>query len=437
MILTRLCCISGIALIGLLLLWTPARAEEQAVEDLQEGVDSLVRQLSESMERNTLTTVAILDLVNLDLSVSNLGRYVTERSITALHKSGKFTVIERDLLERTLKKLNLTIQDLADPANIQLLARALNIQALVKGSVSDLGETVELNTRVVRAVDNAGAVVAVAQVSVRKDDQVAKLLGQAVLRRGATGAQPPTPTVPAGAQKEIKIDMGQGVVLEMVLIPAGEFDMGSPVKEANRKDNEQLHRVRITKPFYLGKYEVTQALWMVVMGENLSRFRNMKAPVMPVSWEDCQKFLARLNKMVEGGGFRLPTEAEWEYACRAGTQTAYSFGDDEEDLGEYAWYGANSGEQTQEVGKKKANAWGLYDMPGNVAEWCSDWYGKYEFTAGKVTVDPIGPGSGVARVLRGGSWGFIPWDCRSAYRFRYSPDSRYYFNGFRVALDLK
>ena len=169
--------------------------------------------------------------------------------------------------------------------------------------------------------------------------------------------------------KELTFDLGKGVKLEMVLIPAGEFLMGSPDSDKDAFPFEKpQHRVRITKPFYLGKYQVTQEQWEAVMGSNPSNFKGLKNPVETVSWEDCQKFLDKLNAKVgsKHGKFVLPTEAQWEYASRAGSTTRYYFGDDEKQLGEYAWYLPNSGSKTHPVGEKKPNAWGLYDMHGNL-----------------------------------------------------------------------
>jgi len=202
--------------------------------------------------------------------------------------------------------------------------------------------------------------------------------------------------------------------MEFVLIPAGSFLMGSP-DETGDGDEYPRHDVVISQPFYLGKYEVTQEQWEEVMGSNPSRFRGAKLPVETVSWKDCQVFLAKLAAKT-GRKFALPTEAQWEYACRAGTTTFWSFGDTNAAVDEFAWGKSNSGGQSHPVGGKKPNPWGLYDMHGNVSEWCADRYAKHTYSNG-VVVDPVGPtvqeGSAVCR---GGAWGDDPDLQRSAYR---------------------
>jgi formylglycine-generating enzyme required for sulfatase activity len=233
--------------------------------------------------------------------------------------------------------------------------------------------------------------------------------------------------------KILVIDLGGGVKMDFVLIPAGEFVMGSPSGEGSDKEHPQ-HQVRISRPFYLGKYEVTQEQWHAVMGSNPSQLKDPRNPVENVSWNDCQEFLKKLNSSVKGRYFRLPTEAEWEYACRAGSTTAYYFGDSASELGNYAWYLENAEHKPHPVGQKKPNAWGLYDMHGNVCEWCSDWYGPYE--SGKQT-DPVGLSSGYFRVLRGGSWdNGSPGTFRCAYLNGLVPVSRNDHSGFRVARTL-
>ena len=226
---------------------------------------------------------------------------------------------------------------------------------------------------------------------------------------------------------EEKEDLGKDVKLDLVLIPAGKFMMGSPASEKDRSDNETQHEVTLTKPFYMGKYEVTQEQWEAVMGNNPSEVKGAKLPVIDVSWEDCQEFIKKLNAKTSGG-YRLPTEAEWEYACRAGTSTAYSFGD--KITPKNANYPDSRIGKPVAVGSYKANTFGLYDMHGNLLEWCEDWYGDYP--AGALT-DPRGPATGKYHVLRGGC--FSLFNCRSSNR-NYAGAPGIQFNhivGFRLA----
>ena len=220
-----------------------------------------------------------------------------------------------------------------------------------------------------------------------------------------------------------------GVTMEMIWCEPGSFMMGSPLTEVGRFEDELIHPVTLTKGFWLGKYEVTQAQWESVMGENRSRFKGPDRPVDSVSWEDCQRFIRKVNAAL-GVAARLPTEAEWEYACRAGSGAAISGNGHLDDM---AWYDRNSGSQTHDVGKNQANAWGFYDMHGNVLEWCSDWFAKTE----GLSIDPQGPPSGSFRVLRGGCWFFYERDCRSAYRLKREPSIRNCIYGFRLACSGK
>ena len=241
------------------------------------------------------------------------------------------------------------------------------------------------------------------------------------------------------AQLAVGDPIENSIGMVLVPIPAGEFLMGSPETEPGRVDDEVQHQVTLTKPFLLGVHEVTQGQWQAVMGTTPWKGEKYVKegddyPATHVNWDDVVEFCRKLSEK-EGLEYRLPTEAESEYACRAGTTTAYSFGDDTSELGEYAWYNVNTFGAGQEyahtVGQKRPNPWGLYDMHGNVWEWCSDWYEDY--SSGSVT-DPAGPSSGSSRVLRGGSWSFDAEFCRSALRFRGNPSFRYYRYGFRVAL---
>ncbi len=253
--------------------------------------------------------------------------------------------------------------------------------------------------------------------------------------------------------KDLSLDLGNGVSLKLVHIPAGKFKMGNNDtppetikkvggKEEHLTDEYPAHEVTISKPFYMGIYEVTQAQWKAVMGtepwkgeQYVKEGPNYAATY--VSWDDAVAYCKKLSEK-EGKTYRLPTEAQWEYACRAGTKTMWSFGNDEKALGDYAWYeknAYNAGEKyAHQVGLKKPNAFGLYDMHGNVWEWCTDWYvpGSYSKTR---QADPVGPASGDARVQRGGGWSSAVKRCRSAARIGRSPsDYRGSYLGFRVVL---
>ena len=225
-------------------------------------------------------------------------------------------------------------------------------------------------------------------------------------------------------------------------IPAGTFLMGSPEGEEGRIDIEHQHKVTISKPFYMQTTEVTQGQWKEVMGtepwkgeDNVKEGDNY--PAVYVSWDDAVAYCKKLSEK-EGKTYRLPTEAEWEYACRAGTKTTWSFGDYEASLGDYAWYYGNAfnigDKYAHQVGLKKPNAFGLYDMHGNVEEWCHDYFGRNYYKQSPAQ-DPQGPASGSSRVLRGGSWYYSTRDTRSADRGRLGAD-RNDDVGFRLVREL-
>ena len=232
-----------------------------------------------------------------------------------------------------------------------------------------------------------------------------------------------------GPKKTESIDLGGGVKMEYVLIPAGSFLMGSDTDSSAEKP---VHKVTLTKPFYLGKFEVTQEQWEKVMGSNPSHFKGPKLPVENVTWDDCQSFLTKLQEKT-GRKFTLPTEAQWEHACRAGTTTKYSFGDSDTSLAEHGWFKSNAGSITHPVGEKKPNPWGLYDMHGNVWEWCADWYAT-TYPSGDAT-DPQGASSGSSRVLRGGAWYDYSVGLRSSFRIYLTPVVRFSLFGLRCVMD--
>ena len=218
--------------------------------------------------------------------------------------------------------------------------------------------------------------------------------------------------------------LGRGVELLLCAIPAGSFTMG------DSGEDEKQHHVTLTKPFWLGRTEVTQGQWQAVMENNPSEFEgDPNLPVEQVSWDDAQEFCKNLNMkslLPAGWQWALPTEAQWEYACRAGTTGPFS-GESLDDVG---WFDGNSGGKTHPVGTKKPNAWGFHDMHGNVWEWCADWYDNV-LPGGS---DPTGPDTGLLRVGRGGSWGVVDSGCRSAIRYWSTPGYRNSCIGFRVAV---
>jgi formylglycine-generating enzyme required for sulfatase activity len=247
---------------------------------------------------------------------------------------------------------------------------------------------------------------------------------QQIIAEVAREAAPTTP--------ELAPHITNSIGMEFVLIAAGTFQMGAL---DNIDDAQPVHQVTISQPFYLGKYAVTQGQWQAVTWPNPSQFKgDRNRPVEQVSWEDAQEFIRQLNVKEGGARYRLPTEAEWEYACRAGSTTAYSFGDDPRQLDAYGWYSRKSGGTPHPVGQLKPNAWGLYDMHGNVFEWVKDWYGEY--TPEPVT-DPQGPASGSRRVFRGGSWFDRASNCQSAYRIYAGPGDRRVDLGFRLLREAR
>ncbi|MEO5348204.1 MAG: formylglycine-generating enzyme family protein [Magnetococcus sp. YQC-3] len=228
------------------------------------------------------------------------------------------------------------------------------------------------------------------------------------------------------------------VGMKLIRVPAGQFVMGSDRRFDNEANSDEMpaHNVTISKPFCLGKYEVSQAEWTAVMGNNPSEFKGQTLPVQEVSWNLIQEFLKKINAKENTSDYRLPTEAEWEYAVRAGSKTIHHWGDSGKALGDYAWYGDDSGRtggRPHPVGSLKPNAWGFHDMMGNVWEWVADRY-QSDYYAKSPETDPQGPPDGPPlRVLRGGGWHDDPEHMRSAIRFYFSQSGRNNSLGFRLA----
>jgi formylglycine-generating enzyme required for sulfatase activity len=281
---------------------------------------------------------------------------------------------------------------------------------------------------------DAQALKALRQIWTRSPD-IQSVKSVSNLTEDTSSKSSPSLLVPPSRSPQILTETLPGnIKLEMVKIPAGSFTMGADEYD----DEEPKHQVKLQE-FYLGKYPVTQEQYQAVMGNDPSNFKDdPKNPVEKVSWDDAKEFCKKLNQLIAGKDFRLPTEAEWEYACRAGTQTRFYFGDDAAKLGDYAWYDENSGSKTHAVGQKKPNDWGLYDMSCNVWEWCEDpWHDSYANKPDNIknNGNVIWSSSNESRhVLRGGSWGSNSGVCRSADRNWGNAGGGDYGVGFRLVL---
>ena len=276
--------------------------------------------------------------------------------------------------------------------------------------------------------------------SVEKNRTYVLVLGQSGMASNQTyissvvsssPVQRPTSPSTTTSNDVLTIPVKDGINIEMVKVEAGTFMMGATSEMKDPYDNEKpIHQVTLTNDYYMGKYEVTQALWQAVMGSNPSYFKGDNLPVEKVSWNDCQEFISRLNGMT-GRKFRLPTEAEWEYAARGGKKSRGYQYSGSYNISDVAWCGGNSGSKTHSVGTKQANELGIYDMSGNVYEWCQDWKSSYYSSS---QTNPTGATSGSGRVRRGGCWYGIGQYCRSSARGSSSPGLRYGYLGLRLVL---
>ena len=265
---------------------------------------------------------------------------------------------------------------------------------------------------------------------------------QITLSKDATAIQQSTVSQPTVAQQHvvqptvtssdnISIPVKYGISIDMVRVEAGTFTMGAtPEMKKPDKDEKPAHQVTLTNDYYIGKYEVTQEVWKAVMGNNPSKFKGDNLPVEQVSWNDCQEFLSKLNS-ITGKKFRIPTEAEWEFAARGGNKSRGYQYSGSNNLSDVAWYVENSGSKTHPVGSKQANELGIYDMSGNVCEWCQDRFGSYSSSS---LTNPTGATSGYNRVCRGGGWALAAGYCRSSYRLYFLPVSCSDYLGLRLVL---
>lgn len=253
---------------------------------------------------------------------------------------------------------------------------------------------------------------------------------QSTTTKPAKKTSAPAPTIGTSSYTPtIKTCEANGVSFQMVEVRGGTFTMGATNEQGSDADDSEkpAHSVTLSS-YYIGKTEVTQELWQAVMGNNPSYYKGNRKPVEQVSWEDCQTFISKLNSLT-GKNYRLPTEAEWEFAARGGIKSKGYKYSGSNTLGDVAWYGDN--ETAHDVGTKNPNELGLYDMSGNVWEWCNDWYGNYSSSPSN---NPTGPSSGTYRVLRGGGWIYIDWNCRSSCRSSSTPGRRDITLGLRLCL---
>ena len=398
--------------------------------------------------------LAVMDLTATYGMEATLAKALTQVVMTEVSRQGRYDVMSPADIEAVAKREGIT-QKLSDCENQGLclieFGRKLGARYMIAGDVSKIGATYVTTLKFldtggdnpgVKAIENEKCKCSDDDLIFTVERLVSKLMAQA---RGGnvpavsppapeTSASAPSPSTASRTDRSVPIaSAGPALTdpmtgMEFVSVPAGCFQMGSPASEVGRGDDEgPVHEVCV-EGFAMGKFEVTQAQWEAVMGRNPSHFKGSRHPVDNVSWNDIQTFLIRLHEK-SGKNFRLPTEAEWEYACRGGVRGGRSCGGD--DLEDLAWSDTNSGWTTHPVGQKKANAFGLHDMSGNVWEWCADWY-ESGYSVSSPRQNPAGPSAGTIRVLRGGSWSSAPAFARAAARGWSLPGDRFAYQGFRL-----
>ena len=396
----------------------------------------------------SVSLVSALATLNVSCPTPAVSLYVDKKSVGSLPWNGNLKEgmhlleVRKDGYRSQQKTIQLAQQQKLDVAFDALSAIQGNLSVNFKPFGSDVyvdGVKVGQSPRVFK-----GVLVGNHNVEIRKsgyttsrqtvtisEGQTASISGSltSTTSSSSTNVLASSSSSPSG--NTITIPVKDGVSIEMVKVEAGSFDMGATPEMENSCEREKpVHRVTLTNNYYIGKYEVTQALWKSVMGSWPSWFKGADLPVESVSWNDCQDFISKLNAMT-GKRFRLPTEAEWEYAARGGKKSRGYQYSGSNTLGDVAWYEGNSGSKTHAVGTKQPNELGIYDMTGNVYEWCHDWYGSYSSSP---QTNPIGAVSGPGRVFRGGCWSNSAGDCRSSDRSNFVPYLSGRILGLRLAL---
>ena len=398
---------------------------------------------SSDMTPINVSLVSAMATVSVTCPTPAVSLYVDKKSVgvapwTGSLKEGMHLIeAKKEGYRSQQRTINLSQQQKLDVAFTELAAIQGNLSVNYKPFGADVyidGKKIGQSPRVFN-----GLLVGNHKVEIKKDGygtdskQVNILEGQTATLAGmlTTNTSSSVASGTSLSGNTITIPVKKGISIDMVRVEAGTFTMGAtPEMKDPYKDEKPTHQVTLTNDYYIGKYEVTQALWKAVMGKRPSYFKGDNLPVEQVSWEDCQKFISKLNS-ITGKNFHLPTEAEWEYAARGGKKSMGYQYSGSNNLSDVAWYNGNSGNKTHVVGSKQANELGIYDMSGNVWEWCQDLFGSY---GSSPLINPTGATSGAFRVNRGGGWYYDAWDCRSSYRLVRTPD--FYCNnlGFRLVL---
>ena len=391
----------------------------------------------------SVSLVSAMATVSVTCPTPAVSLYVDKKSVGTIPWTGSLKegmhLIEakKEGYRSQQRTINLSQQQKLDVAFAELATVQGNLSVNYKPFGADVyvdGKKIGQSPRVFN-----GLLVGSHKVEIKKDGygteskQVNILEGQTATIAGVLTANTTVATNTASSLSgnTITIPVKNGISIDMVRVEAGTFTMGATSEMEDPYDWEKpTHQVTLTNDYYIGKYEVTQALWKAVMGNNPSNFKGDNLPVEKVSWDDCQEFINKLNR-ITGKTFRLPTEAEWEYAARGGKKSRGYQYSGSNNISDVAWYSDNSGNMTNDVGSKQANELGIYDMTGNVWEWCQDRYGRYDSFS---QVNPTGANSGSYRVIRGGSWIRTARYCRSSCRYSSSPGGRNIGLGLRLIL---
>ena len=398
---------------------------------LMKALDGLSAELTKALDYSKQSSTSRVAVYVTKTGNKDVDIILGDQLVAGFAKSGKYIAVERtNAFLKQLQKETGYQQSGAVDDNEQIaeLGKRFGVQYVCVAKTIAWGGVYFISTRLVnvetaevptmynaenKVMNNSSDVLKVTQ------EIANKLVGVSTSANGQNGAQ--MITITAG-----------NVSFDMIKVEAGTFTMGCTSEQGGDcyGDESPYHRVTISSDYYIGKFEVTQELYQAVMGTNPSNWKAYDRPVEMVSWNDAMEFCAELSRMT-GRRFTLPTEAEWEYAARGGKKSTNAKYSGSSSVANVAWYDGNSGRQTHPVGKLRPNELGIYDMSGNVWEWCLDWYGSYSSAS---QTDPMGPGSGSIRVLRGGSWHNGAKGCRVSYRNGNTPGSRPYDSGFRVVL---